>query len=651
MKKIKIALIGNPNVGKSTLFYNITHKDVIVSNYPGTTVEIFYGQVKYKKYYITVIDLPGIYSLDPTSEDSKVACRSIIEEKPDVIINVIDSTKLERNLYLTLQIIELGIPVILVLNMYDEVIKKGIKIDYKNLSEKLGVVVIPFVASKAENASLLLEKAVEIARKKQRIKTIRMSEDLEFVINSLKKDIQKIKEIKRINIPAKTIAIRLLEGDTLMYEILSSLPKSETIFKNTENLIKKIKDSNKEPIAIRIARERHINAENIFREVTKFGYEKRDIKQKIDKILLQNKTGIPIMISVYIFLILSLVYIGGFLESLILNFYSSKIYPLLNYIFSNLFVENNIARIFDIGINFGLQGILAVMIPYIFVFFFILAILEDIGYLPRLAYIMDSFMHKIGLNGKAVVPMLGGFGCNVPAIMATRTLATRRERIISSILITIIPCSARTAVILGMVGYYLGVKYAFFTYGIVILLIAILGIFLNIILPGSATGMIYELPPLRIPSLKPILIKTWIRMKDFVFIATPILILGSFIIGFLEVYNVLQPLSEYASPIVVGILGLPSLAFIPLVYGFIRKEGALVLLFSVFGTSNIEDFMSPLQIFVFSLVVAIYIPCLATVAVLKREFGWKDAYIIVLINILLAIFVGWFLSKFNPFGL
>ncbi|MBC7219784.1 MAG: ferrous iron transporter B, partial [Hadesarchaea archaeon] len=265
--------------------------------------------------------------------------------------------------------------------------------------------------------------------------------------------------------------------------------------------------------------------------------------------------------------------------------------------------------------------------------------------------VMDSAMHRIGLHGRAVVPLLGGFGCNVPAIMATRVLTTRRERLISNFLITMVPCSARTAVILGTVGYFLGVQYALLIYGIILILIFIVGLVLNRFLRGRVSGMIMEMPPLRLPLLRPLLSKTWMRMKHFIYFAAPVLIIGSLVIGALHVSGALAAIAEPLSPLTSGWLGLPAVTIISLLYGFIRKEGALVLLVALAGTSNLLEFMTPLQLFVFALVVSIYVPCAATVAALKQELGWKDAVLITAGTFLIALLVGGIFNHLNPLGL
>jgi ferrous iron transport protein B len=419
------------------------------------------------------------------------------------------------------------------------------------------------------------------------------------------------------------------------------------VLKKASKLARDIKVQHGEPAAFRIARERHGIANIFSREATKYITIKPTLSEKMSEVMTRPRTGIPIMIAVFAALLLILIYGGGFLERVLNDGWGT----ITSGSSSSLQNSGAVGQVLDIGLIQGIAGILTVMIPYILVFFIALAVLEDTGYLPRMAFVMDSAMHKIGLHGRAVVPMLGGFGCNVPAIMATRVLATKREKRIASFLITMIPCSARTAVILGTVGFFLGVKYALVIYGIILAIIFIVGWLLNRWLPGQVSGMIMEMPPLRRPMLRPVLYKTWLRMKHFAYIAVPLLLVGSLVIGILHVSGVLTSITGPLSPFTNGLLGLPPIAIIPLIYGFIRKEGALVLLVSIAGKPNLLDFMTPLQIFVFALVVAIYVPCIATVTVLKRELGWKDAIAISAGTFLLAVLVGGLFFHLNPLGL
>ena len=648
--KITIALAGTSNVGKSAIFHKITGADVIISNYQGTTVELLEGMVRYRGQEIKVVDLPGVYSLGAVSDDEVVTRRAILEQNPDVIMNVVDASNLERSLYLTLQLLALGRPMMVVLNMYDVALAEGERPDPKLLSKRLGVPVVSTVATSGKNVEKAFDKAIGLAKKKiGPKKTIKMGMDLEVAVESLGKQIRRDFHELPLGLPARTTAVRLLEGDAYVTEAVALTPGSERVLRKARTLAREISRRHGEPAAFRVAKERHALSSSIAQAVTTRVAVKPTLGQKLDRLTTSTKTGVPIMVGVFVGLLLLLFFVGGFIEGLLVGGWNTYVSPGLGSAFGGL---GPAGQVLNIGINQGIAGILAVMLPYILVFFLAMAVLEDTGYLTRMAYVMDSVMHRIGLHGRAVVPMLGGFGCNVPAIMATRTLTTRRERLIASTLITMVPCSARTAVILGTVGVFLGLKYAAAMYLIILGLIFLVGWLLNRWLKGKVSGMIMEMPPLRRPMLKPVLQKTWMRMKGFFYVAIPLLLLGGLFIGALQVSGVMNSLVAPFSPLTVGWLGLPAVAIIPLIYGFIRKEGALVLLVAVAGTSQLTPgFMSPLQLFVFALVVAIYVPCLAAVAVLARELGKKDAVLISVGTFLIALLVGGLFFHLNPLGL
>lgn len=645
--QLTIALAGTPNVGKSAIFHAITGTDVVISNYPGTTVELLEGKIHHRGQEIKIVDLPGVYSLGAITEDEQVARRAILEQNPDVIVDIVDASNLERSLFLTIQLLALNRPMVILLNMYDEATKKGIHPDPDLLSKALRVPVIPTVATTGKNVHRAFEIAIKVAKSGRRPSgTIKMGQDMEKAIKALESEVKRIGAPFRL--PARTVAIGLLEGDANVVKEIMRLPGTEKLLRRARVRAKEIAKKHGEPAAMRIAKERHALAASIAKKVTRYAPKQISRADRIDKILTSPKTGALILAGVFAALLFFLIYVGGFLEGLLMDGWEGYVAPALESLFKNLGAAG---EVLNIGINGGMQGILAVMIPYIFTFFLALAILEDTGYLTRMAFVMDSLMHKIGLHGRAVVPMLGGFGCNVPAIMGTRVLATKRERLIASFLITMIPCSARTAVLLGTVGVFLGLKWALLIYAIIIALIFVVGWLLNRWLPGRALGMILEMPPLRKPLPKLILAKTWMRMKHFVYFATPILLLGGLVIGALEVSGAMKSIVMPLSPFTVGLLGLPAVTIIPILYGFIKKEGAFVLLVSVAGTANLLEFMSPLQLFVFALVVAIYIPCVATLATLWKELGWKDAMMIAAATFLLAVTAGALIYHLNPFGL
>lgn len=649
---IVVGLAGNPNVGKSAFFHQVTGVGVTVSNYPGTTVEVAEGKTTYLDQSVRIIDLPGVYSLGAVSEDERVARRAILDRDIDVILNVVDASNLERNLYLTLQLIELGVPVVVVLNQYDEALDKGLEVEPEILSEELGVPVIETVATEGRNVSEAFGKAIEVGKSgKTPEKEFRMGDDLESIVQNMMEILREKLDSFPFDIPSRTLAIQLLESDEEIENLVRERDRDQEIIENRDKFADAIKRIHEEDASFRIARERHGLASLISERSTKRVSAETPLSEKISKWTTELKTGVPILIGMFLGLLAILFFGGGFIESHSLGFWENFIQPDLRSFFYTISPNSEVAEVLDIGINQGVKGILAVMLPYLPPFFLALAVLEDSGYLPRMAFLMDSAMHKIGLHGKAVAPMLGGFGCNVPAIMATRGLTSRRQRIISSVLITMVPCSARTAVILGTVGAFVGILPALSIYGIILGLIFLTGIALNKFMPGETPGMVMEMPPLRRPMLKPVLTKTWSRLKEFIYVATPLLLLGSLIIGVLDVSGAMNSIVDPLSPLTLGLLGLPPVVIIPLIYGVIRKEGALVLLMSVAPASGLGSFMSHLQLFVFALVVAIYIPCIATFSAIRKELGWKEAFFIALFTVLLAIAVGAVFYFLNPLGL
>ena len=298
----------------------------------------------------------------------------------------------------------------------------------------------------------------------------------------------------------------------------------------------------------------------------------------------------------------------------------------------------------------GTEAGLAIAVPYVGLFYLFLSVLEDTGFLPRVTFLIDKYMHKIGLHGKAIIPMMLGIGCSVPAIISTRMLNTRRERLITAVLLSgFIPCSSRIAIIFGIAGYYLGWWAILLIYLISLSLAIIFGKILNKVLSGEATDLIMELPEYRAPLLKNILMKTWLRMKDFVYIVIPLLIVGGAVFGLLKGLNLIEIIVNPLQPITSGWLLLPKETIIPLIYGLLQKDLTIAILMSLGETSNISSYMTPVQIFTFSFVAVTYIPCLIAIFMLIREFGWKEALLISISTIFIAIFLGGIVARILVF--
>jgi ferrous iron transport protein B len=301
--------------------------------------------------------------------------------------------------------------------------------------------------------------------------------------------------------------------------------------------------------------------------------------------------------------------------------------------------------IFWNGIIEGFISAVTIVLPYILPFYIFLAILENSGYLARIAFLMDKIMHKVGLHGKALIPVLMGFGCNVPAVLGTKILETDREIFIASFMSTLVPCSARLVIILGTIGVFMGPKYALAVFALDVLIVYTAAFFADKIVPGRAYDLIMELPDYRMPALKPTLKQIWFRIKDFLYVALPIIVMGSFTLEILKTLNVFKYITRLTDPVIVNWLGLPSVTGIVLIFGLLRKELTLIMLISLSGATSVASILTPKQMMVFGVITMIYIPCIATIAALKKTVGWMKTILIVFVEIFGAIMIGGIINQ------
>jgi ferrous iron transport protein B len=636
-KQLRIALAGNANVGKSAIFNQLTGLNQVVSNWPGKTVERAEGTLHYKGYTVRVIDLPGIYSLSTFSMEEIVSRDYVAVEKPDIIINVVDASALERNLYFTLQLLELDAPMIIDLNQVDFAAKKGIKIDAESLSKALGVPVVSTVAITGSGISELLSAVVAVVSGEKKLKPLKARYGRE-----IEKRLQVVEKLVNDNLPqlsavypARWIAIKLLERDTDIVGKTKNYENGKVVLDCAEKSASRLEEIHGEQSPVVIASERYGLANKIAKAVTVIeSPPKISLEQKLDALTTNKTLGYPILAAV-LAAMFAAIFVGG-------NYISAG----LEYVFGILTtnVENALSQFLpQIGVDLINKGVLSgvvagitIALPYIVPFYILLALLEDSGYLPRAAFLMDNLMHKIGLHGKAFIPLMLGYGCNVPACIGCRIMETERERFLAAFVVVLIPCAARTVVILGLVGRFVGLYAALALYAFDLILVFALGRVAFRALPGEPVGLIMEMPPYKRPSARNVLMKTWSRTKDFVYIAFPIIIAGSLAIVALNMTGFMNYIVNGASPLISGWLGLPVLAGIPLIFGILRKELTLILLSQLVPLAS----LTAVQMVVFSLVTMIYIPCLATIAVFTREFGWKKALAVTLIDIGLALLLG-----------
>lgn len=627
---IRIALAANANTGKSTFFNQVTGASQHVGNWPGKTVEKVEGFVKFGMYDVHILDLPGTYSLSAYSEEEIVAREYIAVHKPDVVLNIIDASAIERNLYLTVQLLELEAPLVVALNMIDVAAKKGFKIDVKRFSEILGVPVIPMVAISGRGVGEALSKAIEVALGKIKTSPMEVVYGLE-VERALSKLTEELRE-KLPNIcklyPARWLAIKLLEEDEDILRKVSNEPGGSEIIKLSRKIIEELETMHGEPIQVIIASERYAIVNRIVKEV--LTVEKEPLVtfgERLDLLTTHMIWGYLILIAVMSSVFASVFIVGEFLSGLIERHLSILITPLIPE--GSNFVH---------GLVNGLIAGVVLVIPYVIPFYLILFFLENSGYLPRVAFLLDALMHRIGLHGKAFIPLLLGYGCNVPACLGCRIMETSREKLILGLMITMIPCAARTIIILSLVGKYLGVHVALAIYALDLIVVFTVGRIASKSLPGGPVGLIMEMPSYKMPSLKIIAVETYVRVREFVVIAFPLLIVGSGFVGLLNDLNLLKELSNVFAP-ALNLLGLPSITAIPLFFGILRKELTIAMLAEATGTTDFNTVLTPRQMVVFSIFTILYIPCIATIIALFKEYGLSKTVLIALTNISVAVVV------------
>ncbi|MFH0816244.1 MAG: ferrous iron transport protein B [Methanobacteriota archaeon] len=618
---LTVALVGNANVGKSAIYNQLTGSEQAVGNWGGKTVEMAEGVLNHDGRLVRVVDLPGTYSLSSGSAEESVTRDYILAERPDVIINVVDSTALERNLFLTIQLIEMGVPVVLAANMTDAASAKGLTIDAEALSRRLGVPVVKVAATSGVGLHELVDNAIGGSVKVSA--RPRYGPEVEARISRL----EEVLRPERAE-DARRMAVSLLEG--------AEFGLSEIENRAYDEAAAELERIHGEPAGVVIASERYALAASMANEAQSFApVRSQPLADKIDRTLMHGFWGYIWLFVIMAAIIASISIVGGW-------------------------ASDGLAALFE-GMNpgwagwagelawsggiVGLYSALGVALGFLLPFYLLLGFLEDVGYLPRIGYLMDRPCHIVGLHGKACMPLMLGFGCNVPACAGCRIIENRRDRIITTFLSSLVPCSARTAVVLGLVGMYLGVEWAIFLYALDFLIILGVGRFLNWLMPGSSPGMIMEIPSFRMPKASIVASQAWAKFRPFLTMAVPLIVAGSVVIEGLRIAGYLGSIADVMSPVTVAWLGLPAFTGILLIVGILRKEAALVFLSAVAGTTAFATVMTPLQIFIFSFVIMVYIPCISTIAVIYKDLGLKWAAAISLAEVGLALALGGILAR------
>jgi ferrous iron transport protein B len=628
----RIALAGNANVGKSVIFNQLTGLHQHIGNWPGKTVEKAEGTLHFKGYTIDFIDLPGIYSLSTFSMEELVSREYIATEKPNLVINVVDASVLERNLFFTLQLLELESPLLVALNQIDMATKKGIVIDVEKAEKILGVPVVPTVAVSGKGVYRMLETAIEVIEKKRKTEPLkpRYGKEIEERIEDLTILLGKVE----LKYPARWVAIKLLEEDSEVEKEVRAL--SPEIVAAAERMRGELEQLHGHSCPTVVTCERYHVASMISEQIQTITEPlKTPLREKLHTATTHKIFGYPIMLATVLTVFIAIFSFGDFTSALLGDTFFG-----LKPAFDSVLGTGIVGELVWGGVMEGIIGGVTIALPYILPFYFLLYIFEDSGYLSRIAFLMDNLMHKMGLHGKAFIPVMLSFGCNVPGCLGCRIMETPRERLLTAFVVTLVPCAATSVIILGLVGTYVGIGWALALYIINLIIIFVLGRIAFKALPGEPTELIMEMSDYRVPHIKTVAKQTWFRLREFIVMAFPLIIAGSFIIKVAEVANLLDPITNISSPVTVVWLGLPAVTGIALIFGVLRKELTLIMLATLFGTTNFALVMTPVQMVVFTLVVMLYIPCVATIGALVKEFGWKKALLITVSEILLALLVG-----------
>lgn len=629
------ALVGNQNCGKTTLFNALTGSNQHVGNFPGVTVDQKMGEIRGEKG-CSVVDLPGIYSLRPYTQEEIVSRDFIINQKPDGIINIVDATNIERNLYLTLQLLELRVPMVLALNMMDEVRANGGSVDVQKMSQSLGIPVVPIVASKSEGVSELIRQALTTARGRVLPKVTDFCGEESAVHRCIHAAVHLISDhAERIGIPARFCATKLIEGgDTLSEELGLDQNEQELL----EHCIVQMETETELDRNAALADMRYRFIEGVVECAVVKCRESREHSRsvKIDRILTGRYTAIPAFLLVMLLTFyLTFDVIGQRLSDLL----EIGIDALTGLVDSGLtaYGINPVVQSLIIDGIFAGVGSVLVFLPIIVTLFFFLSILEDTGYMARVAFVMDKPLRKIGLSGRSIVPMLLGFGCSVPAIMATRTVSSDRDRKMTILLTPYMSCSAKISIYAFFTAaffprYRALVMISLYVVGILVGIVAAL-IMNKTVFRGKPVPFVMELPNYRLPGFKSVVLLLWEKARDFLQRAFTVIFLATIIIWFLQSFDTrLNVVSDSAESLLALIGRWIEPIFVPLgfadwrcatslISGFVAKESVVSTLEVLLGSASISSLFTARTAVSFLVFTLLYTPCIAAVATIRRELN------------------------------
>ena len=615
--KEKVILIGNPNVGKSVIFNYLTGKYVTVSNYPGTTVEVATGTMAAHGEKFQVVDTPGINSLIPMSEDEKVTRDILLYEAKPLLVQVMDAKNIRRGMLISLQLLEMGLPFLVVLNMWDEAKYRGLEIRTEMLSKSLGTTILKSVATRRKG----LEKI------RDHLPTDPPSSVSLTYPDAIEESVSRIIPLlPEAPISGRSIALMLLAGDESLAEWLRKNLSEEKIVQ-IEKIRQEIQASFAEPIGYLINQARLRKVDELLLQVVKTETEApKTLATFLGRMAIHPFWGIPILLFI---LWVTYEFVGVFGAQISVNFLEKTVFgqwllpPITGLI--ERFIPIPMVQEFLVGpygvFTMALTYAVAIVLPIVGYFFVVFGLMEDSGYLPRLAVMTNQIFKRMGLNGKAVLPMVLGLGCDTMATMTTRILDTEKDRTVVTLLLALgVPCSAQLGVILGM---FAGLPLAYFLIWIFLIagILVIVGYLASRVIPGESSDFILEIPPLRVPQISNVLVKTLARIEWYLREAVPLFVLGTVILFVLHQTNILSLIERLASPLIVHLLGLPAKATEAFIIGFLRRDYGAAGLFVMAR----EGKLVPHQILVSLVTLTLFIPCIAQFFVMIKERGLKKA--------------------------
>ena len=666
-KPLSFALVGNQNCGKTTLFNQLTGSNQHVGNFPGVTVDRKDGFMR-SHHEARVTDLPGIYSLSPYSNEEIVTRDFLLQARPEGIINIVDATNLERNLYLTMQLMELGIPMVLALNMMDEVRENGGSIRINELEAILGMPVVPISAAKNEGVEELISHAIHVARYRRQPSRIDFCTDSEecadpiaAVHRAIHATVHIIEpEANAVGMPARFAATKLIEKDALMAARLQIPADKDETFRHIISIMEQESGLDAEAA---MANMRFSFITRLCRKTVVRPHESKEHRRSvaIDRILTGHYTAVPSFVAIMGF-IFAMTFNGiGALLSDLMEMLVRSVTDGLDALLVTADVNPVVHSLMIDGVTAGIGSVIS-FLPTIVTLFFFLSILEDTGYMARVAFVMDRLLRRIGLSGRSIVPMLIGFGCSVPAIMSTRTLSSERDRKMTILLTPFMSCSAKLPIYTLIIGAFFAAKYQ----ALVMLGLYFLGIFVGILFAlllgrtlfrGEPVPFVMELPNYRLPSMKSVGRLIWDKAKGFMVKAFTIIFAASVIIWFLQMFNshfnvaagpeesLLAAIGRLAAPVFAPLGFADWRVATALITGFTAKETVVSTLTVLLGgnVADLSELFTPMTAIVFLVFTLLYTPCVAAIATVRREVGSWNALTTVVTQCLIAWVTAWFI--------